>query len=365
MISNIPYSNKVFKIEGKHTPSLMSRSIDNLNTQDSKKKLDLNLFQKNLAVTSKEYGTDHAHVGSIHVSIGQLHLQNHDYAKALDSYLLGVKIYRAKYTQWCQTQEQAEYNEFTPKSLSLSRSHLPLNESSPYPCSEQFDGRGRMRKTIDKLDSKMNCNGIPEPYKNSSCFQTSVEVLSADYFIELMNLTGALTNMGFIYKRMSNFQDAIDCYLAVMDIHKCCLNHITTWNQDNAGYVSKNVQPIILELKISKTLRSMAKIYSRHLKSIDGAVNCHQQLITLLLEIEDVEIPQSPKSVASMDIFNKRTGLENQRFKLQSIKLVNFDFYNIVKLTEQERIRIVVTSLNSIAHLYEKKQWDISLKRLT
>ena len=362
MISNIPYSNKVFKIEGKHTPSLMSRSIDRRMemadkrpTQDSKKKLDLNLFQKNLAVTSKEYGTDHAHVGSIHVSIGQLHLQNHDYAKALDSYLLGVKIYRAKYTQWRQTQEQGEYNEFTPKSLSLSRSHLPLNESSPYPCSEQFDGRGRMRKTIDKLDSKMNCNGIPEPYKNSSCFQTSVEVLSADYFIELMNLTGALTNMGFIYKRMSNFQDAIDCYLAVMDIHKCCLNHITTWNQDNAGYVSKNVQPIILELKISKTLRSMARIYSRHLKSIDGAVNCHQQLITLLLEIEDVEIPQSPKSVASMNIFNKRTGLENQRFKLQSIKLVNFDFYNIVKLTEQERIRIVVTSLNSIAHLYEQK----------
>jgi len=43
-----------------------------------------------------------------------------------------------------------------------------------------------MRKTIDKLDSKMNCNGISERYKQSS----------ADYFIELMNMIGALTNMG-------------------------------------------------------------------------------------------------------------------------------------------------------------------------
>ena len=115
------------------------------------------------------------------------YLQNHDYVKALDSYLLGVKIYRAKYTKWRQTQEHAEYNEFTPKSLSLPLSHLPLNES---PLCEQFDGRGRMRKTIDKLDSKINCNGIPERCK----------LFSADYFIELMNLTGALSNMGFIYK---------------------------------------------------------------------------------------------------------------------------------------------------------------------
>ena len=70
--------------------------------------------------------------------------------------------------------------------MPLPLSHLPLDESIIFPCNEQFDGRGRMRKTIDKLDSKMNCNGISERYKQSS----------ADYSIELMNMIGALTNMG-------------------------------------------------------------------------------------------------------------------------------------------------------------------------
>ena len=72
-------------------------------------------------------------------------------------------------------------------------------------------------------------------------------------------------------------------------------------------------------MNISKILRSLDRIYSKQLKRIYGTMSFHQQLITLFLEIEDIKIPQSPKSVASMDIFNKRTVLEYQRFKLQSI----------------------------------------------
>ena len=72
-------------------------------------------------------------------------------------------------------------------------------------------------------------------------------------------------------------------------------------------------------MNISKILRSLDRIYSKQLKRIYGTMSFHQQLITLFLEIEDIKIPQSPKSVASMDIFHKRTVLEYQRFKLQSI----------------------------------------------
>ena len=53
----------------------MSRSIDHLkkkSTQDNKKKLDLDIFRNNRVITSKEYGTDYSHVGSIHVSMGQM-----------------------------------------------------------------------------------------------------------------------------------------------------------------------------------------------------------------------------------------------------------------------------------------------------
>ena len=163
--------------------------------------------------------------------------------------------------------------------------------------------------------------------------------------------------------------------------------------------------PICLELKIAQTLQSMARLYTKSLNDSYSAIKAHEDAITLVVEgkfVQDefevaVDSYQRHKENRNQFVYDspqrqerisRHSNLYNEysidhphhHNKKNDIRtptsvIANYDLsttsspedtnhnrkpditeYNVVKLTQHERLRVITTSLNALAKIYVKEE---------
>uniref|UniRef100_A0A7S3VEI9 Uncharacterized protein n=1 Tax=Chaetoceros debilis TaxID=122233 RepID=A0A7S3VEI9_9STRA len=237
-------------------------------------------------------------------------------------------------------------------------------------------------------------------------------------FTERLKEASVLHNIALINKRTQNYQKSNQCYQQAVQLYQSCYDHYNSIPDDdvaNAAELEANGAqqqhqnhqrkssnpPINLELKISQTYQSMAKVYEC-LNDEMSSVRAHEDAITLLIEgSNDDGNDHEDGSSSSQEPRQRDAAMHvdmnmNMNMKRQQRAVDDKSYhspkknpsaihgnispdsvmdphlspspsrstatatiksqYNIVKLTTHERTRITSVSLTSLAHLYFRQE---------
>ena len=283
--------------------------------------MSLDELRTDLGVTRKVYGDNHPQVAYVHSNIAHEHLRRSEFQCALDSFSAAATIYRSD-----------------------SDTELPLHR----------------RRTGHENDmNKENCH-----------------IFNPKNFLDKVNAAAVLNNLGLIHQRMGNNTEAIDSYTEALSLYILCHNSFqaskenTDLNTKMMAFRAKMSQkgisapPLNLDLKIAQTLQSIARLHTKFMDNIPLALRAHEDTVTFLMEgYADDNTSTHPhyeslekKVISKEESTRQRSPTSVSLFPSLQAGNRRENAFNVVPVTEHERVKLIASSLNSLAKLYSEQE---------
>ena len=216
-------------------------------------------------------------------------------------------------------------------------------------------------------------------------------------FVENIRSASICKNIGILYKKNGQFYKALSSFNDALTLYRSCYHQHLLINATNnqrksndAHSIDKNGEKnesslllsslgnINLELNIATTLRSIAKLHMRQTRNIEFAIQAYEDIVEFLVQAEkNAKYPthsttfDSPTSnskhhhvKSNSNILTKEQSPSTvmsypdhtQMHPLRSSGSTQQDLHSIISncvhpLSEHERIRIIVSALNSLASI--------------
>lgn len=179
-------------------------------------------------------------------------------------------------------------------------------------------------------------------------------------FSDTLSEAAAAHNIALINRKSCNHEKSLEYYSLALQLYTKCMDEYKQI-QSLYGYIKDSSSKIEdaavnLELKISQTLQSMAKLHWKALHDASSAIKAHEDVISLLLIDSNERIPDN-----SHKREYRRNGEVVSKSRHTSPTSVtdhhsNNDGFNIVGLTAHERTRIISMSLNALGQIYFQQE---------
>lgn len=185
-------------------------------------------------------------------------------------------------------------------------------------------------------------------------------------FIDNLNEASVAHNIALASKRSENYVQSLQQYSRALELYTKCLvfykekegntgydpNEIVTNDGHNSASRGSEGTFINLELKISQTLQSMAKLQSKALCDDEAAINSHEDVISLLL--------QDTGADADNDRWkDHETVIVKSRQKSPTSVTQNQELMSsvcIIRLSIHERVRVISLSLSALGEIYFQQE---------
>jgi tetratricopeptide (TPR) repeat protein len=180
-------------------------------------------------------------------------------------------------------------------------------------------------------------------------------------FSDTLSEAAAAHNIALINRRSENNEKSLQYYSLALQLYTKCLDAYKQkgGSSDSSRDSSLKTEDaaVNLELKISQTLQSMAKLYWKALRDASSAIKAHEDVISLLLidskeENLDTSHQRDHKSNGEMMVKSRHTSPTSVTDNHHSIT----NGFNIVTLTAHERTRIISLSLNALGQIYFQQE---------
>lgn len=285
--------------------------------------MSLDELRTDLGVTRKVYGDNHPQVAYVHSNIAHEHLRRSEFQCALDAFSAAATIYRSESD--------------TESALHIRRDHE--NDMS----------------------------------KENYC------ILNPKDFLDKVNAAAVLNNLGFIHQRMGNSTEAVESYKEALSLYKTCHKSVTEAKENTdintkmmafrAQMSQKGISapPLNLDLKIAQTLQSIARLYSHCMHNFPSALRAHEDTVTYLMEgyaDEDTFPHPNYESPEENDMVRNKNTQQKSPTSVSALPRSPAESccenaFNIVPVTGHERVKLIASSLNSLAKLYAEQEKTI------
>jgi len=183
-------------------------------------------------------------------------------------------------------------------------------------------------------------------------------------FSNTLSEAAAAHNIALINRRSENHEKSLQYYSVALQLYTKCMDDYKQ-NRGGSSFLcaedsSMKIEDasVNLELKISQTLQSMAKLYWKALHDASSAIKAHEDVISFLL-IDATE--ENIESNCQQEL--RSNGVTSTKSRHTSPTSVTHDHsfkngFNIVGLTVHERTRIIALSLNALGQIYFQEECD-------